>query len=92
MRLTPTFIQTLEVFPVVATTFGVCEIHRVRGEDGKVRECVRVCVRTSALGFGHTSVDCAPIEIKPLTLALPSTHTHAHRKSTGGCGSTRRTR
>lgn len=29
--------QTLEVFPVVATAFGVCEIHTIKAEDGTVR-------------------------------------------------------
>lgn len=28
--------QTMEASPVVATAFGVCEIHRVKAEDGTV--------------------------------------------------------
>lgn len=74
--------QTLDVSPVVATAFGICEIHRVKAEDGTVRS-MDYTVNTTRRHAPHW-----PFR----TIKLPHTPQHTRRRSRAGSGSTRRTR
>ena len=69
----------MEAVPVVSTAFGICEMHKVKAEDGTVKKrvcmCLCICRWMGRSWHTHTHTHTSTFE---------HTHTHIHTQVLDG--------